>query len=109
MAAETPTGFSSGQVTITAATPTALGPLIQAQIDKNAAMAAFLVVMQADSGNAAPVLFGMDTTVGTSKYGFSLAAGLDRQFGGGTGNNVLVGRWFVYSTSSAVLHIEIMP
>lgn len=110
MAAEIPSGYTSGQLTVTAGgVGKELGPLIQAQIDANSAMAAFQVRITADSGNAAPVYFGADSTVSAAKWGATLAAGASRDYGGGTGNNILVGRFYVFSASSAVLHIEIFP
>lgn len=109
MAAELPSGYTAGQLTITGGTAFELGPLIQAQIDANAAMAAFQVQITADAANAGPVFFGADNTVSATKWGSSLAAGASRQYGGGTGNNILVGRFYVFSAASAVLHIEIFP
>lgn len=109
MPADTPSGYSAGQVTIPANTALELGPLIQAQVDSNSAMAAFQVSIQADSANTAPILFGMDKSTSAAKYGFSLAAGLDRLLGGGVGNNILVGRFYVFATAVSILHLEIFP
>ena len=109
MAAELCSGYTAGQLTLPANSAQELGPLIQAQIDANSAMAAFQVQITADSANAAPVYFGADKTVSASKWGSSLAAGASRSYGGGTGNNILVGRFYAFSASSAVLHVEIFP
>jgi hypothetical protein len=109
MGAELCSGYSAGQITLPAGQAKELGPLIQSQIDANAAMAAFQVTMTADAANAAPIFFGSDNTVSAAKWGFQLAAGANRQMGGGTGNNILVGRMYAYSASDATLHIEIFP
>jgi hypothetical protein len=109
MAADTPSGYTSGQLTIPAGSAKQLGPLIQAQIDANAAMAAFMVTQTADAGNGGAIFFGQDATVSATKYGATLAAGASRTLGGGTGNNILHGRMYVFSTGSTVLHIEIFP
>lgn len=110
MSAVTPSGYTSGQITIPATTALELGPLIQTQIDANAAMGGYMVSLQADTANTAAVLFGQDGTVSAAKYGFSLAAGLSRLLGGGSRETVIpVGRMYVYATASSVLHIEIFP
>jgi hypothetical protein len=112
MAADTPSGYTAGTVSLGAGTVYNLATLVQTQVDKNAALAAFQVVIQADATNSAPILFGSTAQTGTgspAQYGYSLASGADRFFGGGTGNNVLWGRWYVTSSAAALLHIEIFP
>jgi hypothetical protein len=110
MAAETPSGYTSGQLTWSGAV-SELGPLIAAQIDKNAAWACSYASITADSTNAGPVFFGQDATTSASKWGFSLAASGIRVLSGGLGpaNPVPIGRMYVFSAASATLHIEIFP
>jgi hypothetical protein len=112
MAADTPSAYTAGTLSLGAGTVYNLATLVQTQIDKNAALAAFQVMIQADAGNSAPILFGSTAQTGSgspTQYGYSLAAGSDRFFGGGTGNNVLYGRWYVTCSAAALLHIEIFP
>lgn len=112
MAADTPSSYVAGNVTLQAGTPLALGAAIQAQIDKNAPTAAVQVLLQADSANTSEILIGMNTQVGTGtppKFGFSLAAGDNRIYGGGVGANVPIGRMYLFSASAAVLHVEVYP
>jgi hypothetical protein len=109
MPADIPSPYTAGQVTIPAGIPSNLGQLIQAQIDPNSALAAFQIYLQNDAANTTPILIGMDKTLSAAKYGFSLAVGADRPYGGQTGNNILIGRFYVFSTASAILHIEIFP
>src|SRR5580765_3932127 len=97
MAAETPSGYTSGQLTWNGAV-SELGPLIQAQIDKNAAMAATFATITADSGNAGPVFFGQDATTNATKWGFTLAAAGTRVLGGSMPSNpITIGRMYVFS------------
>lgn len=111
MAADLPSGVTAGTLSLAATTAYELGPLVQTQLDKNAAQSAILVSLQADGTNTAPILIGMNATVGTGspvQYGLSLAAGADKQVGGGIQQSVLYGRWYVYSTATALLHIMVV-
>lgn len=112
MASDTPSAYTAGTLSLAANTPYELGALVKQQLDPNAQEAAFLVTTEADATNTQPILFGMSKAVGTGspvQYGRSLATGASHSFGGGTGNNILWGRWYVFSTAAALLHIEVMP
>lgn len=99
-------------MSIAAGTALQLGPLIQQQVDANAAMAAQLISIQADGANTTPILIGMDKNVGSGspvKYGFGLASGQDRSYSGAAANPISIGRFYVFSNANAVLHVEIFP
>lgn len=106
MSAAMPSGYTAGQVTIPAGTASNLGALISAQVDANAAEAVFQLKLSADAGNAGPIFIGMDNTVSAAKYGASIAAGANRDYGGGGQRDVPVGRIYVFSTADSVLHVE---
>jgi hypothetical protein len=55
MAADTPSGYTSGTVSVPAGTPLQLGPLIQQQIDANAAQGAQANTLHADNAKTAPL------------------------------------------------------
>lgn len=104
MAADTPSVFTSGQVTIPAASAVQLGPLVQANVDKNAPLSSYYFSITSDG-----VLFmGMDLTVSAVKWGATLAANGSKVYTGTIANPIPWGRFFVFSTAGTTAHIEII-
>lgn len=109
--------YVGGSITITANTVSNLINLIQAQLDKNCPACPAELNLYADDANTTPIYGGALSPIGgalsAANYAWKISPlGLSNNrytIGGYPGSNVMLGRLFVLSTATAVLHVEVWP